>query len=405
MVSLIVGAGDFPSVLAALEAGADAVYFGVKDLHMRAFSQNFELNEMKKVVTAIHSKNAKAYLTLNALITENELPKLDRIIREAKTAEIDAVIAWDFSVIKKCFENNIPVHLSTQAGIANHISADFFKQFGAEMVVLARETTLDEIKKIKKATDLSIEVFVHGSMCSAVSGRCFLSHDLFGKSANKGECVQPCRRAFLVEDKEKEILVGPDYILSAKDLCTIEFLEKIIDVGVDALKIEGRSKPSDYVFETTKAYRKAIDLIEKNQFTDEKKKELKEKLEKVYNRGYSSGFFFGEPENGFVDKAGTHAHAQRFFVGVVKNYFQKIGVAEIKIFKQLKKDDQILIEGKTTFLRQKCSSMQFENNAVDLAENGQSIGLKVDSQVRPNDKVFALRPRTNLKNDEKDVDY
>ena len=280
---LMAPAGDITMLTTAVNAGADAVYFGVGKLNMRAKAKNFSLNELKEVSEFCRSKNVKTYLTLNTIIYEDEINEIENIIQAAKENNIDRIICWDLGVIELCNKYDMPFAISTQASISNSISLETYKRLGAKRIVLARECSLEEIKQIRAKTDLEIEAFVHGAMCIAVSGRCFMSHHLFDKSANRGECVQPCRREFKVIDEstDKELIIGDDYILSPKDLCTIEFIDKLIESGIDSFKIEGRKRSPEYVHTVVSIYRRAIDLYFENKLTSQIKKGFLDKLEEV----------------------------------------------------------------------------------------------------------------------------
>ena len=271
---LMAPAGDMTMLTAAVNAGADAVYFGIGKLNMRAKAKNFALNDLKEISEFCQKRNVKTYITLNTVIYEDEIDEIEIIIREAKKNKIDRIICWDLGVIELCNKYNMPFCISTQASISNSISLDTYKRLGAERVVLARECSLEEIKIIRSKTDLEIEAFIHGAMCIAVSGRCFMSHHLFDKSANRGECVQPCRREFKVVDEttDKEMIIGNDYILSPKDLCTIEFLDQLIEAGIDSFKIEGRKRSPEYVHKVVSVYRRAIDLYFNNELTPQIKR-------------------------------------------------------------------------------------------------------------------------------------
>lgn len=269
---LIAPAGNWPMLRAAIKAKADAAYFGVKQLNMRMTANNFELSELKKVIAECHKNKLKAYLTLNTIIYDNEIEKLKKILTEAKKAKIDAVIAWDFSVLKEANKLKIPIHLSTQASVSNYESAEYYyKKFKVESITLARELSLEQVKEIIKKIKqnklkLKIETFIHGAMCVSISGRCFLSQHLFNKSANRGECLQPCRRKYIIyepEDKYK-LALGEDYIMSPKDLCALPFIDQLIEAKIDAFKIEGRNRSPEYVKTAIECYREAIDAVKKD---------------------------------------------------------------------------------------------------------------------------------------------
>lgn len=406
MGELITGVGNFPALNAAIKAGANAVYFGVQGFNMRAFAANFEESQLPKIAKLCHENNMKAYLTVNSIVYENELTALEKLLKNAKEAGIDAIICWDHSVIKKAKAIGLEIHLSTQASVSNSEAAEFYENLGVKRIVLARELTLEQIKEIirkikERNSKLEIECFIHGAMCISVSGRCFLSHELFGKSANRGECVQPCRREYkavlLEKDNEedntvREVGIGKGFLFSPKDLCVLPFLDKLVEAGIHSFKIEGRSKTSDYAYTVTKVYRQALTAIDKENFSEELIEKLDKELRTVYNRDFSPGNYFGVLGRiGFVEKTGSLASKRRIHIGEVKNYFQNINVAEIKLISDIKKGDEILIEGKTTFLLQNADSMQVENKKTDKASKGQSVGLKVNERVRPKDKVFILK--------------
>jgi putative protease len=356
-------AGDWTMLRAAIQSGANAVYFGVDKLNMRAKAKNFSVRDLKKIAELCRSKNVLSYLTLNSIVYESELKQVEKIVKKAKENGIDRIICWDLSVIEICKKYDMPFCVSTQASISNSFAIDFYKNIGATRIVLARECSLSDIKKIRKKTDLEIEVFVHGAMCVAVSGRCFMSHHLFDKSANRGECIQPCRREYEIYDPAigKSLLIGKDYVMSPKDLCTIEFIDKIIDVGVDSLKIEGRKRSPEYVATTVSVYRKAIDLHLAKKLTSKIKKELLEELKSVYNKGFSSGFYFGTPSSeDYASVEGSLATKKKKYIGRVLNFYKKNNVAHILIEAgHIRTDDEILVIGETTGVtQQKVSSMK-----------------------------------------------
>ncbi len=323
---LLAPAGNFVSLKAAIDAGCDAVYFGIKNFNMRQGAKNFEIKDLKKISKICKENEVKAYLTLNIIVHEDEIKKIKTIIKKAKEY-VDAIICWDLSVIQLCNKHKIPIHISTQASVSNSESAKFYKKLGAKRIVFARECSLEQIKKITKAVKIESEVFIHGAMCVAVSGRCFMSQFSYGKSANRGQCLQNCRREYTIKDidREFEFKLGNNYVMSAKDLCTLPFLEKL--KGFTSLKIEGRNRPPEYVKIVVKVYREAID----SKLTKELKAKLLKKLKTVYNRDFSSGFYLGKPINEFTNEYGSKATTKKQFVGKVKNYFTKNKVAEIQV--------------------------------------------------------------------------
>jgi putative protease len=271
---LLAPAGNWQMLTAAVNSGADAVYFGVNKLNMRAKANNFKLDELKDVTDYCHSKNVDAHLTLNTIVYENELDEVDQVVKAAKDANIDLIICWDMAVIQKCMDHEVPFCISTQASISNTASAKMYKRLGAKRIVLARECTLEKIKEIKTDSKIDIETFIHGAMCVAVSGRCFMSHSVFGKSANRGECIQPCRRDYTVYDSDgdKEFILGEDYVMSPKDLCSIQFIDQLIEAGIDSFKIEGRKRSPEYITKVVSTYRKAIDLYFEGKLSSEIKR-------------------------------------------------------------------------------------------------------------------------------------
>ena len=403
---LLVGTGDFASVIAAIKSKADAVYFGVKGYNMRDLGTNFEVKELKKLMQHLHKNKIKGYLALNTIIFENELTQVEKILIAAKKSKVDAVILSDLGVLALAKKHKLNIFLSTQASVTNSLALKEYKSLGVKRVIFAREMNLNQIKEVTKKSHklkISTECFVHGAMCISVSGRCFLSHELFGRSANRGECLQPCRRAFFLDGvspnfEKKEVYLDGDTILSAKDLKSIEFIDKIIKSGVDSIKIEGRTKPADYVALTTKCYREAIDSVFSKTYTKEKIENWDTQLTKVYNRGFSSGFFFDTPKGkDLATGQGSFQTQKRVNIGVVTKYYAKVGVAEIKLFDTVKVKDKIIIEGITTFIEQNIDSMEIHNKTVESASNGSAIGIKVSERVRPNDKVFKLVERKNSK--------
>ncbi|MAG18420.1 MAG: protease [Candidatus Diapherotrites archaeon] len=398
---LLVGVANFSCAIAAVKNGADAVYFGVKGFNMRDLGTNFKTSELKKLMSYLRENKVKGYLALNTVVFEEEMKEMEKVLVQAKKAKVDAVICSDLGVLSIVKKLKLEPHISTQASIGNSIALQQYKDLGAERIVLARELSLDQINKItKNAKNLGIEVeiFVHGAMCIAVSGRCFMSHELFGKSANKGECLQVCRRAYFFDghkgSEKKELEIRGDTILSPKDMKTIEFLDKIIASGVSSLKIEGRTKPSDYVVAVTKCYREAIDSVFDKTFSKKKIIVWDKELSKVFNRGFSTGFFLRKPDkNDLTDKQGSKQTQRKVMVGTVKKYYAKAGVAEVKLIENISISDKIVFEGATTFLEQDLTSMQINHTELKRAKKSQKVGIKVSERVRENDKVFVLEKK------------
>ena len=394
---LMAPAGNHESLVSAINAGADAVYLGVNEFNMRATAKNFSIEELNNVVSYAHKRNVKIYLTVNTIVFENELINVKKVVKEAKKAKIDAIICWDMSVLSECKKQKIDAFLSTQASASNSFACEFYRKAGAKRITLARECTLEQIKEIKKKTKAELEIFIHGAMCVSISGRCFLSQNVFGKSANRGDCIQPCRREYIITDKEEghSYVLGNNYVLSPKDLCTMPFIEKILEIGVDSLKIEGRARSPEYVSEVVSAYRRAIDLWYENRLDKKNKKELLKKLKSVYNRGFHSGFFLGKPTNQWSGSYGSKSTHKKEFVGIVKNFYAKPMAAEIIVqSNEIKEGDTIIIIGPTTgTVKQKITSMQINNVSATSAGKGTSVGIKLKKTARKNDKVYILKPR------------
>jgi len=397
---LVSPAGDWPSLHSAIDAGADAVYFGIKELNMRLNADNFDRLEIGKVVSLLHKNGRKGYLALNIIAYDKEMHKIRKILRLAKEAGIDALIAWDMGVIQLANELKIPVHLSTQASVSNFGAAKFYSNFGVKRIVLARECPLSDIKEIsskikKQGIDCSVEVFIHGAMCVSIAGRCLFSQHLFNKSANRGECFQPCRREFLIKDKAKgnEYVLGENYVLGAKELCTIDFIDQLIESGVSAFKIEGRMRSPEYVQVVTSAYRKAIDAYFKGKLNLTLKKSLRKKLGTVFNRGFETGFYLGRPYR--VGSPLELRGHERLFLGEITNFYNRIGVAEVLLRNScVSVGDELLVYGKTTAaFFSKVSELQINHQTVKNAFKGDLVGIKLGLPAKPNDKVFLWKER------------
>ncbi len=383
---LLAPAGDFSMLSAAVNAGADAVYFGLKEFSMRDNAKNFSVDDLDEI-GRICGKKVKKYLTLNVIIYEDEIKKIEDILKKIK-GKVDAVICWDLSVINLCVKLKIPFHVSTQASVSNSESAKFYRNLGAERVVLARELNLEQIKKISKI--VPVECFIHGAMCVAVSGRCFMSQELFGRSANRGMCTQVCRRSYTIRDDEgRELKVNRNTVLSAKDLCALPFMDKLKEAGIVSFKIEGRNRDARYVDTVVKVYRKAID---RNLTKEEVEEGLKE-LEKVYNKGFSSGFYLGVPTNDdFSTVENSAATTEKKFVGKITHYYPKAGVGTILILTgELKVGDNIAVIGRTTGIENlKISTMEIGKKPVSVVTKGEEVGIKLP-RVREGDDVYLIK--------------
>jgi putative protease len=392
---LMAPAGDWTMLRTAINAGADAVYFGVDKLNMRARAKNFSIEDLREITKFCGSNNVKTYLALNTIVFEDELNGAEEIIFEAKKTKIDGIICWDLAVAEICNKNNFPFCISTQSSVSNSLAASVYKKLGANRIVLARECSLEEIKKIRANTDLEIETFIHGAMCIAVSGRCFMSHHLFDQSANRGECIQPCRREYEIYDSstDKSLLIGEDYVLSPKDLCTIEFIDQLIEAGINSFKIEGRKRSPEYVAKVVSVYRKAIDLYFEKKLTKKKKQEFLEELKSVYNRGFSSGFYFGKPSSEeYAGVTGSKATKRKVYVGKVLNYFKKPSAAHVLIESgKIKLNDELLIIGETTgVVEMKLNELSVNDESADSASKGNEVTFISTELIRKNDKVYLV---------------
>jgi len=395
--------------LNAVVGKANSVYFGVESLNMRMFSDNFKLEDLPGIVKKCHENNMRAYLTTNVVIYENEFKLLEKIISAAAEAEIDAIIAHDVSAIQFAKEIGINFHVSTQANISNSLSAKFYESMGAERLILARELSLEQIKEVKsKVTKSGIEVFVHGAQCTSISGRCYFSAEVCGSqeySANRGKCVQPCRRKWRVyDDQNNELLYDGFFFINAKDLCMIEHVPELIDANIDAFKIEGRMRDPIYAEEVTSCYREAIDACLDKTYSQDKVDGWLKRLNKVYNRGFSTGFYFGLPTGSEIEasREGNMANYKKVEIGKVLSYYRDKKAAKILLTAgKLKLKDEIFIIGThtETFVKQEVSSIQIKQKK-NLTEtplvsknNRITVGIVVDKPVKKNDKIYKLEPR------------
>ncbi|NPA58821.1 MAG: U32 family peptidase [Aquificae bacterium] len=384
--------GHYEGLSAVIKAGADAVYMGVGKINQRALKTTFTIEDVKEVRKITADAGVRQYVVLNSIVFEEDLPYINETLHQLKEIGVDAVVGWDMAVLSKSLELGLETHLSTMASVSNSQAAKFYEQMGIKRIVPAREVKLQGLLDIKKKTNLEIEIFVHGAMCMAVSGRCFLSHDVFEKSANRGECYQVCRHEFDVKIVSKntgtEFFLGSDYILSAKDLMTLNFADKLI--WADSWKIEGRNKNVDYAYMVVSAYREARDRILEGQWNKKGWQDLVDRLERVYHRQWDSGFYFGKGGFGLNRSV---AKEKKVFVGEIVKFYPKISVAELKVIDNpVEIGDTIHIIGKKTGLvRQKVLSMQVERKNINKAEKGMVVGLKTEERVRVGDKVYLIK--------------
>ncbi len=404
-IELMAPAGNFESLQAALDNGCDSVYFGVEQLNMRARATvNFTLEDLPEIARRCNEKNVRTYLTLNTIIYDHDLSIVKTLLIQAKEAGITAVIASDQAVIASARSLGIEVHISTQLNVTNVETVRFYSLF-ADTIVLSRELSLRQVKKITETIEkeqikgpsgnlVEIEIFGHGALCMAVSGKCYLSLHSHNSSANRGACKQNCRKKYTVIDQESgfEIEIDNEYMMSPKDLCTIDFLDQIIDAGVQVLKIEGRGRAADYVAAVTRTYREAIDAIYEQTYTKERVNTWMETLSTVYNRGFWSGYYLGQKLGEWSDNPGSSATQKKVYVGKGMHYFAKSGIAEFKIEAyDIKKGDRMLITGPTTGAQEfELDDFLVNDAEADKAGKGDSCTFKVPFRIRLSDKLYKM---------------
>ncbi len=404
-IELMAPAGNFESLQAALDNGADSVYFGVEQLNMRArASINFTLDDLAEIAKRCAEKNVRTYLTLNTIIYDHDLTIVKTLINKAKEANITAVIAMDQAVISIARQAEMEVHISTQINITNIETLKFYSAF-ADTIVLSRELSLRQVKKITEQIEkdqvkgpsgrlVEIEVFGHGALCMAVSGKCYMSLHSFNSSANRGACKQNCRKKYTVIDQETgfEMELDNEYIMSPKDLCTIDFLDQVADAGIKVLKIEGRGRAPEYVAKVIKSYRNAIDSLAEGTYDKEKVIGWMKELEKVYNRGFWNGYYLGQKLGEWSKGSGSHATQKKVYVGKGVHYFPKANIGEFKLEAfDLKVGDTILITGPTTGAKEMEVKEMFVNDEKgDKAQRGDSITIPLEFRIRPSDKLYKI---------------
>lgn len=404
-IELMCPAGNFESLQAALDNGADSIYFGVEQLNMRARSSvNFTLDDLEEISKRCSQKGVRTYLTLNTIIYDHDLSIIKTVLDRAKSASITAVIAMDQAVIAYARQIGMEVHISTQINITNIETVKFYSLF-ADTMVLSRELSLSQVKKITSQINkeqikgpggklVEIEIFGHGALCMAVSGKCYLSLHSHNSSANRGACKQNCRKKYTVIDQESgfEIEIDNEYMMSPKDLCTIDFLDQVIDSGVKVLKIEGRGRAPEYVATVTKCYREAIDAIASGSFTKKAVAEWMKKLETVYNRGFWSGYYLGQKLGEWSDNPGSNATQKKVYIGKGRHFYPKtkIGEFEIEAY-SLNVGDKILIQGPTTGSQEaEVSSMMVDDIPAQEAKKGDILTLPIGFKIRPSDKLYKV---------------
>lgn len=404
-IELMAPAGNFDSLQAALDNGADSVYFGVEQLNMRArASINFTLDDLAEISKRCKEKNVRTYLTLNTIIYDHDLTIVKTLINKAKEANISAVIAMDQAVIAMARQADVEVHISTQINITNIETLKFYAMF-ADTIVLSRELSLRQVKKITEQIEkdqikgpsgrlVEIEVFGHGALCMAVSGKCYMSLHNYNSSANRGACKQDCRKKYTVIDQETgtEMEIDNEYIMSPKDLCTIDFLDQVADAGIKVLKIEGRGRAPEYVAKVIKSYRAAIDSLADGTYNKEKVIAWMQELEKVYNRGFWNGYYLGQRLGEWSKGSGSHATQKKVYIGKGVHYFPKANIGEFKLEAfDIKVGDTILITGPTTGAKEMEVKEMFVNDEKgEKAKRGDSITIPLEFRIRPSDKLYKI---------------
>ena len=398
--------GSYESLMGAIQGGANSVYFGVGELNMRSRSaNNFTIDDLRNIVAIAQENNLRTYLTLNTIIYNDELDYMRKVVDAAKESNITAIIASDMSVIAYAREKKVEVHLSTQCNVTNTEAVKFYSQF-ADVIVTAREVSLDKVKQITtyiKENNITgpsgrlvqIECFVHGALCMAVSGKCYLSLDNANKSANKGACLQYCRRPYKVTDIDggTELVVDNQYIMSPKDLKTIDFLDKVLDAGVRVLKIEGRGRSAEYVKTVTRTYKEAVKAYFDGEFTQENKDKWNKELSKVYNRGFWDGYYLGQTIGEWTEKYGSRATKVKEFIGTITNYFKDINVAEVRLETgELTIGDDIIILGKTTGVYEDTiKEIRVDLLSVEKAVKGDMFSIPTHEIIRRGDKLYKIK--------------
>ena len=403
--------GSRESLAAALEAGADSIYFGIENLNMRARSSNtFTINDLKEIAATCDARGVKSYLTVNTIIYDEDIPLMHRIVDAAKEAGISAIIAADVAVMEYANRTGVEVHLSTQLNISNVEALRFYSRF-ADVVVLARELNLDQVAEIHRhiveenicgpsGQQVRIEMFCHGALCMAVSGKCYLSLHELGSSANRGACLQVCRRAYTVKDEESgiELEVDNKYIMSPKDLKTIHFLNKMMDAGVRVFKIEGRARGPEYVLTVVQCYKEAIRAYLDGTFSEEKIAAWDERLRTVFNRGFWDGYYLGQRLGEWSSKYGSQATERKVYAAKAIKHFGNIGVAEFLLEAgELNVGDKLLITGTTTgAFYMTLDEARVDLQPVQTVHKGEYFSTKVPVKIRPNDKLYKIVP-TNVR--------
>ena len=411
MVELLAPAGNFISLRAVLENGADAVYFGLDDFNMRANAKNFSLEELGEVSLIAQEYGAKTYLGTNIILNERLASELESNMETIASSEIDGLILSDIGLIEDTVSHGLEAHISVQENVTNSYTLKTLKKLGAKRAILSRELSLAEVTEITRKSPIETEIFVHGAICMAISGRCFLSYGLYGRSANCGDCLQPCRKNWALTYEEGEdnvinfsdvederfIITGSDdgsyrtNFFSPKDMCMIEYIPELMESGVASFKIEGRARSPDYGAMVTGIYRQAIDDYERDPLNYKVRDEWMDELTSVFNRGFDTNFYFNTPFEKSEDNQSKYIKKD---IGQVVNYYNKVKAAELRIWDDLSVGDKIIIQGKTTgSITHTIDSMQIEGKSVDSVEKGCNVAIAMPEKVRENDFVYKLVER------------
>lgn len=413
MVELLAPAGNFISLRAVLENGADAVYFGLDDYNMRANAKNFSLDDLSKISQIASEYDAKTYLCTNTILKEDKIIELNKNLERISFSEIDGLILSDIGLIEQAVSNGLEAHVSVQENVTNSYTLKTLHKLGAKRAILSRELSLDEITDITKKSPIETEIFIHGAMCMAISGRCFLSYGLYGRSANCGDCLQPCRKNWTLtfeesqndavsntsEVSDESFIISQSYddsyrtnFFSPKDMCLIEHIPELMKSGVSSFKIEGRARSPDYGAMVTGIYRQAIDSYLDNPWGYKVNPQWIEELKSVFNRGFDTGFYFDTP---FETSETNQSKFIKKDVGQVVNYYNKVKVAELRIWDDLKMGDMIMIQGETTgSITHTVDSMQIEGKDVNNVSKDSNVGVLMPTKVRKNDFVYKLIERS-----------
>lgn len=398
-------AGSYESLMAAIKAGCDSVYFGIEQLNMRArSSNNFTLEDLERIAKIGKEHHVKTYLTLNTILYDHDISLMKSIVDAAKKNGITAIIAADHAVMNYAKKVGMEIHISTQANVSNIDTVEFYANY-ADVIVLARELSLRQVADICRDIKrnnitgpsgnlVEIEIFAHGALCMAVSGKCYLSLHSHYASANRGACIQNCRRSYIVTDKEEgiEFEVDNEFIMSAKDLCTIHFLDKILDAGVSVLKIEGRGRAVDYVYTVTKCYREAAEAYQNGSYTTDKIAAWMEELSTVFNRGFWDGYYLGRKMGEWSNENGSKSSKKKIYLAKGLKYYDQAQAGEFKCESHsLSVGDEIMISGPTTgYVQMKVNELRIENKSIDSVKKGDVFTLFSEEKIRPSDKLYKL---------------